>query len=60
MFSRRVVEVNPCPQASYKDSIKKHIKRGGKMVSVAQGGMVVIKKKLGWDLLVSLSKSVGV
>lgn len=45
MFSRRMVEVNPCPQASYKDSIKKHIKRGGKMVSVAQGGMVVIKKK---------------
>lgn len=31
-----------------------------KMVIVARGGMVVIKKKLGWDLLVSLNKSVGV
>lgn len=33
------------------------------MAAVAQGGMAVIKeeeKKLGWDLLVSLSKSVGV
>lgn len=40
---------------------KKYIykEREKNMATVARGGMVVIKK-LGWDLLVSLSKSVGV
>lgn len=45
-----MVEEIPCPQASYEDSVKKrkekgkHIKTGKKMVNVARGGMVVIKK----------------
>lgn len=59
VFSRKAVEVFPCPQASYKDSIKKYTQREKKMATVARGGMAVIKK-LGWDLLVSLNKSVGV
>lgn len=57
-----MVEVFPYPQTSFKDNIYIYSERERikKMVIVARGGMVVIKKKLGWDLLVSLNKSVGV
>lgn len=42
---RETVEAFPCPQASFKDGIKKYIQREReKMATVARGGMVVIKK----------------
>ena len=59
-FSRRMVKVFPCPQASFKHSVEKintEREKKNRCDCCPRRYDCHKKKKPGWDLLVSLNKS---